>query len=223
MVAFADTLSKLVSQPTSPNIIMKLYYSPGACSLSPHIALREAGLEVELIKVDPATRRLEDGTDFLTINPRGYVPILVLDDGQQLSEGPAIVQYIADRAPAAQLAPAAGSFERTRLQEWLGFINSELHQNFGLLFNPALHASTRDTVVRKLRARLDWVSEQIQGKRFALGEQFSVADGYLFAVLGWTRFFGMNLADWPVLAEHSGRVASRPAVQAAMRAEGLMA
>jgi glutathione S-transferase len=167
--------------------------------------------------------RTIDGTDFLTINPRGYVPILVLDDGQQLSEGPAIVQYIADRAPAAQLAPAAGSFERTRLQEWLGFINSELHQNFGLLFNPALHASTRDTVVRKLRARLDWVSEQIQGKRFALGEQFSVADGYLFAVLGWTRFFGMNLADWPVLAEHSGRVASRPAVQAALRAEGLTA
>jgi glutathione S-transferase len=201
---------------------MKLYYSPGLCSLSPHIALREAGIGVELIKVDVATHTLADGSDFHAVNPRGYVPILVLDNGELLSEGPAIVQYIADLVPATNLAPAHGTLARYRLQEWLGFINSELHKAMAPLFDAATHESTVASVKAKLAKRLAWAAEQIGEKRFVLGDPFSVADGYLFTVLGWLRFVGMDIADWPVLAGHQERVGHRPAVRAAMKAEGLI-
>ena len=202
--------------------MMKLYYSPGVCSLSPHIALREAGIEAELIKVDIGKHTLADGSDYFAINPRGYVPILELENGERLSEGPAIVQYIADLAPASGLAPAAGTLARYRLQEWLGFINAELHKAIAPLFDPSTHESTQASVRRKVADRLGWAAAQIEGKTYTMGEGFTVADGYLFTILGWLKHVGMSLADWPVLAAYHARVAERPSVQAAMRAEGLI-
>ena len=201
---------------------MKLYYSPGVCSLSPHIALREAGIEAELIKVDIGKHTLADGSDFHAVNPRGYVPILVLDDGSQMSEGPAIVQYIADLAPAAQLAPANGSMARYRLQEWLGFVNSELHKAMAPMFDPSTTDSVKTSIRAKLAKRFDWVSEQLADRPYTLGERFSVADGYLFTILNWTKWIGMDLAKWPVLGAYQARVGARPAVRAAMQVEGLL-
>lgn len=201
---------------------MKLYFSPGACSLSPHIALREAGIEPVLVKVSTKTHKMEDGSDFYAINPKGYVPVLEFSNGQRLTEGPAIVQYIADQAPASQLAPVNGTVERYRLQEWLGFINSELHKSFGPLFNPATKEEDKPGIHQRIGNRLDWVSGELDGKAFLLGEQFTVADGYLFTVLSWARYVGMDIGKWPVLAAYAERVMARPAVQAALKAEGLL-
>lgn len=201
---------------------MKLYYSPGVCSLSPHIALREAGLEAQLIKVDIGRHTLADGTDYHRVNPLGYVPVLVLDDGEQLQEGPAIVQYIADLAPASGLAPPAGTMERYRLQSWLGFINSELHKATSPLFDASVPEAVKEGFRAKIATRLDWVAERLGDRPYLLGERFSVADGYLFTVLGWGRFIGIDLARWPVLQAFQERVGARPAVHAAMRAEGLL-
>jgi glutathione S-transferase len=198
---------------------MKLYYSPGACSLAPHIALREAGFPVDLVRVNVAKRELQGGGDFTAINPLGYVPVLALDDGDLLTEGPAILQFIADQASATVLAPKAGTRERTRLQSWLAFINSELHQSLGTLFNPNLHTSTREAVVVRIRGRLDWAAQQLQGRAFLVGERYSVADIYLFNILSWLRHVGLSISDWPSLADHSRRVSARPAVQAALAAE----
>jgi glutathione S-transferase len=195
---------------------MKLYYAPGACSLAPHIALREAGLPLDLIRVHVAKRELQGGGDFTAINPLGYVPVLALDDGELLTEGPAILQFIADQALAAALAPPAGTRERTRLQSWLAFINSELHQSLGTLFNPMLHSSTREAVIVRVRGRLDWAARQLQGRKFLVGGHYSIADIYLFNILSWLRHVGLSIADWPALAEHSHRVSARPAVQAAL-------
>ena len=200
---------------------MKLYYSPGVCSLAPHIALKEAGIEAELVKVDMATHTLPDGADFYDINPRGYVPVLEMDNGERMSEGPAIMQYLADLRPQARLAPAAGSWERYRLQEWLAFINSELHKGFGPLFDPDLGDEAKALLRGKVEKRLDWLAGRIAGTTWLLGDQFTVADGYLFTVLGWTRFLGIDLAKWPELDAYRDRVGARPAVRAAMRAEGL--
>ena len=202
---------------------MKLYFSPGACSLSPHIALREAGLPVELVKVDLQAKTLADGSDFRAINAKGSVPVLGLPDGGVLTEGPAIVQYIADRNPAAGLAPANGTPERYRLQEILNFITSELHKGFSPLFNPTCPPEWKAQVKAMLGQRFDWLSGQLDGKSYLLGEQFSVADGYLFTVLFWTRWVGIDLANWPVLQAFFERVAARPQVQAALAAEGLKA
>ena len=201
---------------------MKLYYNPGVCSLSPHIAFREAGISFEPVKVDTKTHTLADGGDYYEINPRGYVPALRLDDGSVMTEGPAIVQYIADLNPESGLAPANGTIERYRLQEWLGFINSELHKGFSPLFNPAANPEYKTTVVKKLTDRLTWTARQLEGKQYLTGDRFTVADGYLFTVLRWTKGVGINLSDWPVLQSFSERVASRPAVRAALEAEGLL-
>ena len=201
---------------------MKLYFSPGACSLSPHIALAEAGLSYSLVKTDLAKKTTEGGSDFKAVNGKGQVPVLELDSGERLTEGPAIVQYIADQVPAKQLAPTAGSMARYRLQEWLNFITSELHKSFSPLFDPSMPAEAKAKYVERIGQRFDYVSQQLQGKDYLTGATFTVADGYLFTVLGWTKFVGIDLAKWPTLAAFSARVAARPAVQAAMKEEGLI-
>ena len=201
---------------------MKLYYSPGACSLSPHIALREAGLPFELVLTSTKTHKLQDGTDYYGINSKGYVPLLEFDDGQRLSEGPAIVQYIADQAPASGLAPANGTVERAKLQEWLNFITTELHKGFSPLFNPAMPEEAKAIFRAKLMDRFKWVDEQLAGKDFLMGERFSVTDGYLFTVSNWGGHVGVDLSGFATLAAYRARVAGRPAVVAAMKAEGLI-
>lgn len=201
---------------------MKLYYAPGACSLSPHIVAREAGLPLELIKVDIRAGKLEDGTDFSTINSKGYVPVLELDDGQRLSEGPVVAQYLADRKPETGLAPPAGSLERYRVQEWLNFITSELHKQFSPLFNPATPDECKQSARAALENRLNWLDGQLAGKPYLVGESFTVADAYLFVVLNWGPALGFDMARWPTLKEYVARIAARPAARAAMRTEGLL-
>jgi glutathione S-transferase len=201
---------------------MKLYYSPGACSLSPHIALYEAGLQFETIQAPTKTHKLPDGTDYYTINPLGYVPLLELDDGRRLREGPAIVQYIADQVPSKQLAPANGTFERYKLQEWLTFIGTEIHKTFSPLFNPATPAEAKTAALDRIKSRLAWVDSELAGKQFVMGDQFTVADGYLFTVTNWAQHVGLALSGFPNLIAYRERVAKRPAVVAAMRAEGLI-
>ena len=201
---------------------MKLFFAPGACSLSPHIALREAGLDFQLQKVDTRTKTLDGGGDFLAVNGKGYVPVIELDDGERLTEGPAIVQYIADLAPGSGLAPPAGTRERVRLQEWLNFITSELHKVFSPLFSAETPAEFKEIAKKKLTARFDWLAAQLKGRPYLMGERFTVADGYLFVILNWTGYVGIDLALWPVLQEFQARVAARPKVQDAMRAEGLL-
>ncbi len=201
---------------------MKLYYSPGACSLSPHIALHEAGLAFEPVLASTKTHQLKDGTDYYGINPLGYVPLLELDDGSRLREGPAIVQYIADQAPDKHLAPAAGTLERYRLQEWLTFIGTELHKGFSPLFVPTTPAEYKVIATEKLHSRLKWVDAELDGKTFLMGEHFTVADGYLFTVTNWAAFVGLDLSAYTHLLAYRARVAARPGVQAAMKAEGLL-
>lgn len=201
---------------------MKLYFAPGACSLSPHIALREAGLAFTPIKVSTKTHQTEDGGDFYAVNPKGYVPVLELDDGTRLTEGPAIVQYIADQAPAAGLAPASGTLERYQLQEWLSFITSEIHKQFSPLFDPTTPDEVKTKLQGKLASRFDWITQQLGDKPYLTGNKFTVADAYLFTVLSWARPLGMDMARWPMLQAFSKRVSDRPRVQDAMKAEGLI-
>ena len=199
---------------------MKLYYSPMACSLSPHIVLREAGLPFELVRVDLKAHTLAaDGSDFFAINPKGYVPVLELDDGQRLTEGPAIVQYLADQRPERRLAPANGTLARYRLQEWLTFINSELHKGYTPLFRPGVAEDVKSAAREQLGRRLDYVASQLAGKSYLLGDDFSVADAYLFVVFNWGQWVGIDLAHWPVLAAYHARIAERDAVRAALAAE----
>jgi glutathione S-transferase len=201
---------------------MKLYYSPGACSLSPHIVLREAGLPFELVLASTKTKQLADGSDYNLINPKSQVPTLELNDGQRLTEGPVIVQYIADLAPASGLAPAAGSMARYRVMEWLNFITSELHKSFGPLFNPAMVADAKPVFAAAVLARLSWVDTQLAGKSYLTGDTFTVADAYLFVVTNWTQFVGIDISGLKHLGAFMGRVSARPAVQAALKAEGLL-
>lgn len=201
---------------------MKLYYSPGACSLSPHIALHEAGLAFEPVRASTKTHQLDDGTDYYGINPLGYVPLLELDDGTRLAEGPAILQYIADQVPQKNLAPANGTLQRYRLQSWLTFVGMELHRSFGPLFNPAAPEEVKAAARERLAARLKWVDAQLAGKDYLLGEHFSVADCYLFVVTNWGKVTGVDLSAYPHLLAFRERMAVRPAVQAAMKAEGLL-
>jgi glutathione S-transferase len=200
---------------------MKLYYVPGACSLAAHIVLNEGGFSFEKEKVDLATRKTEAGLDFTAINPKGYVPALKLADGQVLTEVAALVQYLADCVPEKQLAPAAGSMERYRLQEWLNFISTELHKSFGVLFNPKAPEEWKAGVKDVLARRFEHVSTRLDGKRYLMGDAFSVADAYLFTVLGWGQWVAVDLTPWPVLTGYLARVADRAAVQATLRAEGL--
>ena len=201
---------------------MKLYYSPGACSLSPHIALQEAGLAYTPVLASTKSHKLQDGTDFYTINALGYVPVLELDNGERLREGPAIVQYIADQVPDKQLAPANGTLARYRLQEWLTFIGTELHKGFSPLFNPATPEEYKPMVRERLLQRLQWVDSQLAGKQYLMGDQFTVADGYLFTVTNWTQPTKLDISGLANLAAYRERVGARPAVQAAMKAEGLL-
>ncbi len=201
---------------------MKLYYSPGACSLSPHIVAREAGIPVELVKVDLKAKKLSDGAPYGDVNGKGYVPAIKLDDGQMLTEGPAIVQYLADQKPDAKLAPKAGTMERYRLQEWLNFVTSELHKGVGGLFNPAVTPEWRKGIVDRLDVRLSWLAGELQGKQYLMGDQFTVADAYLFTVLNWAPMVKVDLSKWPVLGEYQKRVGSRPKVIEALKAEGLI-
>ena len=201
---------------------MKLYYSTGACSLSPHITLREAGLPFELVLAATKTHKLADGTDYYGINPLGYVPLLELDDGTRLREGPAIVQYIADQVPNKNLAPANGTVARAQLQGWLTFIGTELHKSFSPLFNPSTPADYKPMVIEKLLSRLTWVDAQLAGKQYLMGDDFSVADPYLFNVTNWAPLVGVDITGFANLAAFRARMAARPAVQAAMRAEGLI-
>lgn len=201
---------------------MKLFYTPGACSLSPHIALLEAGLPFTLSKVDLKVKKLESGEDFNHVTGKSYVPALQLDSGYVLTEGAAIVQYIADQKPAAALAPAAGTIERYKLQEWLNFIAAEIHKPMGSMFNAAQAAEWREAVKATLSKRLDWLSAQLEGKPYLMGEKFSVADGYLFTILNWAGMVKFDMGKWPVLQQYSARVAQRPKVMEALKAEGLL-
>ena len=198
---------------------MKLYFSPGACSLSPHIALLESGLPFTLELASTKTHQLKDGTDFYTINPLGYVPVLELDNGQRLREGPAIVQYIADQAPASKLAPANGTWERYQLQEWLTFIGTEIHKTFSPLFNPNMPDSAKELFRAQILKRLTWVDSQLADKDYLTGAQFTVADGYLFTVCGWTKFVGIDVSALANLGKFLERVGARPAVQKAITKE----
>ena len=200
---------------------MKLYDSPGACSLSPHITLHESGLAFEHVLAPTKTHQLEDGTDYYTINPLGYVPLLELDDGTRITEGPAIVQYIADRVPGKKLAPANGTLERYKMQSWLTFIGTELHKGFSPLFVPTTPAEYKPMVIDKLMSRLKWVDAQLAGKQYLMGDNFSVADPYLFTVTNWAPRVGVDITGFANINAFRERMAARPAVQAAMKHEGL--
>jgi len=200
---------------------MKLFYAPGACSLSPHIVAREAGIDLQLEKVDLRTKKTASGTDYLSINDKGYVPALQLDDGEVLTEGPVIVQYLADLKPASGLAPPASSQERYRLQELLGYINSEIHKTYGPLFNPATPDAVRTQALEALHKRYSWLEKRLAARPYLMGEHFSVADAYLFTVTNWAAHVKLDLSAFPNLQAFQKRVGDRPAVRTALREEGL--
>ncbi len=200
---------------------MKLYYSPGACSLAPHIVLSEAGLTYTTKRVDLKTHTLADGTDYYTINPKGYVPAIELDDGARLTEIAAILQFIADRKPGT-LAPAYGTMERYRLMEWLNFIATELHKQFGPLWYPTTPEATREAQITKLKSRFELIAKTLAAQPYLMGDKFTVADAYLFTILNWAPMLKVDLAPWPALVAFQARVAARPAVHAALVAEGLV-
>jgi glutathione S-transferase len=201
---------------------MKLYYSPGACSLSPHIVARELGVDIKLEKVDTKTKQTETGRDYLQINPKGYVPALELDNGDVLTEGTAIVQYLADRKPEAKLAPANGTFERARLQETLGYISTELHKTYTPIFYPTTPAEVKQERKHYLRKRYGLIEQTLAKQPYLLGDQFTVADAYLFAVTNWAGHVDFDLSEFKALGEYQQRIAARPTVQAALEAEGLV-
>lgn len=201
---------------------MKLYYAPGACSLSPHIVLREAGFDPVLEKVNLRTKELASGGDYTAINPKGYVPAMQLDSGELITEGPAIIQYIADLVPEKKLAPPNGTLARTRLQEWLNFLATELHKNFTPLFNPAATDDMRNATRAMLARRFPLVASALEARPYLLGDDYSVADAYLFTILSWSVPAKVDISAWPSLAAFAERVQARPAVQAALKAEGLL-
>ena len=201
---------------------MKLYYSPGACSLSPHIVLCEAGIKFELVKAALSTHTLADGSDYYQVTAKGQVPLLELDDGARLSEGPVILQYIADHAPGTGLAPAAGTMERYRVLEWLNFITSELHKGFSPLFNGKMPQDAKEIFAARLKDKYAFVDAKLEGKDYLMGTQFSIADAYLFTVTNWAAGVGVDLTGFKNLAAFDARMKARPAVQDAMKAEGLL-
>lgn len=201
---------------------MKLYFKPGACSMAPHIALREAGYAFELEKVDLAKHQTAAGEDYLRINPKGYVPALQLDDGTVLTEAGVVLQYIADHHPDSGLAPRTGTLERYRLMEWLNFLSTEVHKPFGPFFNPKATQEVKDYNLRLLTRRLAYLETQIDGHDYLMGRQFTVADIYLFTLLNWCNLHKIDLAQWPSLKDYMGRIAARPSVRETMKAEGLI-
>lgn len=200
---------------------MKLYFTPGACSMAPHIVLREAGYAFDLEKVSLSTKRTAGGEDYARINPKGYVPALMLDDGQILTEVGVIMQYLADRKPASGLAPAAGTMDRYRLMEWLSFLATEIHKQISPLFNPKITPEWKEIQITRLNGRCDFLAENLAGKEYLMGDQFTVADAYLFTALSWWNLLGISLDPWPALKDYLARVAARPAVKETMKAEGL--
>jgi glutathione S-transferase len=200
---------------------MKLYFSPGACSLSPHIVLRETGANFELEQVNNQEKKTNTGKDYWTVNPKGQVPLLELDNGERLTEGPVIVQYVADQKAAAGLAGATGTMERYRIQEWLNFITSELHKSFGPIFRPTTPDVYKDISRDNLGKRFDWIDKQLAGKQYLMGDKFSVADAYMFTVLRWSPRVNIDVSKWPNIKAYMDRVAARPKVQEAFKAEGL--
>lgn len=214
----------IVAASTNPfheAFMTKLYFSPGACSLVPHIVLRESGTPFTLEKVDLGTHRLRDGSDYYRINPKGQVPLLELDDGSRLSEGPVIVQYVADRAAHTALMPAAGTTERYRVMEWQNYITAELHKSFHPLFSADFDAAAKQTYSAQLRKKFEWVNTQLEGREYLTGSTFTGADAYLFVVTLWSKHVGLDLTDLAHLQGFAQRVAARPAVREAMKAEGL--
>ncbi len=201
---------------------MKLYYSPGACSLSPHIVAREAGIALQLEKVDLRTKKTAAGADFAALNPKGYVPALQLDDGEVLTEGPAITQYLADQKPATGLAPPAGTLARYRLQEMLTYIGTEIHKSYSPLFNPATAPAVREDRIAYLKRRYALIEARLAKHAYLLGDAFTVADAYLFTVTNWAGVLKLDLSEFPNLLAFQKRIAARPAVQAAMKEEGLI-
>jgi glutathione S-transferase len=201
---------------------MKLYFSPGACSLSPHIVLRESGLPFDLEQVDLRAKKTKSGGDFFQVNPKGMVPVLTLDDGDVLTEGPAIVQYLADKAPASGLAPAAGTKERYHVQEWLNFVTAEIHKNFSPLFRPNTPDDYKPIAKENLAVRFGFLDKHLAGRQYLMGDKFTVADAYLFTVLNWTKYQSIDLGQWPSLKAYWDRVGARPKVQEALKAEGLV-
>lgn len=200
---------------------MKLYYSPGACSLSPHIVAREAGIPVTLVRVDLRAKKVEDGSDYNDVNAKGYVPLLELDDGSRLSEGPAIVQFLADQAPQSGLAPANGTMARYRLQEWLNFLATEVHKTFAPLFSPATPDAMKTLLKDKLAQRFGWLATELSGRDYLMGSSFTLPDAYLFTMMNWGGRVGVDI-DQPALKAYHARIAARPKVQEAMKAEGLL-
>ena len=200
---------------------MKLFYAPGACSLSPNIVAQEAGIELRLQKVDTKTKTMTNAGDYWAINPKGYVPALELDNGEILTEGPTIVQYLADLKPAAGLAPAVGTLERFRVQEMLGYINSEIHKTYSMLFKPALPADVRAEREEYLLRRYELLDRKLEGRQYLFGDRFTIADAYLFTVMRWAQAAKVDLSRFANLQKFQERVGARPAVQAALRAEGL--
>ena len=201
---------------------MKLYYSPGVCSLSPHIVLRETNTPFELVKTDIRAKTVDGGGDFRSINPNGYVPALALDDGTLITEGPAIVQYIADNAGATELAPANGTIERTKMQSWLNFVSSEIHKSFGPLFNAEMPAEAKTIFQQKLRDRFAFLDKHFAANDYLMGKSFTLPDAYLFTVLRWGKPMGVDPDSYANLKAYAARVEARPAVQAALKAEGLV-
>ncbi len=201
---------------------MKLYFSPGACSLSPHIVLLEAGLPHTLEKVNLKTKKTAAGGDYFAVNSKGSVPALELDDGRILTEGPAVVQYLADQKPESGLAPRAGTFERYQLMEMLNFITTEVHKNFSPLFNPEAPEELKSAARTAIGKKFDWLAAFLAGKTFLVGNAFTVADAYLFTVLNWPAHVGIELGKWPALAAYHSRIAQRPKVQQALKEEGLL-
>jgi len=200
---------------------MKLYYAPGACSLAAHIVLAEAGIAADLVKVDLKSHQIAAGVDYYTINPKGSVPLIELDNGERLTEVAAIVQYLADQQPGRELAPAAGTFERYRLQEWLNFVASDLHKQYGPFFNPATPDAYKEIVKKKLGERFAYLTQHFKDRDYLLGSKFSVADAYLFTILRWSSSVGIELDPWPVMTEFLARVGARSKVSEVMKAEGL--
>ena len=201
---------------------MKLYYSPGACSLASHIALYETGLPFEIDRLIKTTKMTVGGEDFMQINPKGYVPTIKLDDGSILTEGAAVLQYIADQKPDSGLAPKAGTIERYRLQEWLTFISSEIHKSFSPFFNKDATEEVKTNSRNHLIKRLAYVETQLANNPYLMGDHFTVADAYMFVVVNWSNHVGFDLGPFPKIQEYLARIAVRPAVQAAMKAEGLI-
>jgi glutathione S-transferase len=201
---------------------MKLYYAPGACSLSPHIALKEAGIPFDLVKVDLKAKKLDDGSDYMALNPKGQIPAVGMDNGDVLTEGAVIVQMIADKVPGKKLVPAAGTTERYRAQEWLNFVSTELHKNFSPLFNPAIPDEVKTFFKDRINGKFTYVNQALAGKDYLMGSQFTVADGYLFTILRWADGQKVDISSLENLVAYKARVAARPMVQEALKAEGLM-